>query len=174
MKIRVPRPEFPNSSSAETPMSCEQGRKTAENDSGRNSPRVVLPQFPFPSAAVADGGGRGGGPRIGEPPPAGEFRPQTSNRRSRPSEGASLRSSAPSVVGHSPRSANSPMRGPDGLRFSIGRRSLGSAPIENPRPSSDSGRLPASLGGVERPEGRAPSERRAELGGGLGDANNRP
>ena len=38
-----PGPEFLSSSSAETPMSCEQGRRTAGNDSGSDSPRVVLP-----------------------------------------------------------------------------------------------------------------------------------
>ena len=64
--------------------------------------------------------------------------------------------------------------GRDGRGFSIGRRSFGSAPIKNPRPSSDSRRPPPCLRRVERAEGRAPSERRAELGGGQGGANNRP
>ena len=36
-------------------MSCKQGRETAENVSGSNSPRVVFPQFPLQSAPGADG-----------------------------------------------------------------------------------------------------------------------
>ena len=55
MKIRVLGPEFPSSSSAETPMSCNRGRETAANDSGSNSPRVFLLEFPLPSARGADG-----------------------------------------------------------------------------------------------------------------------
>ena len=54
-KIRVPRPEFRSSSSAETPMSCKQGRETAGTVSGSNSPRVVFLQFPLQSALGADG-----------------------------------------------------------------------------------------------------------------------
>ena len=55
--------------------------------------------------------------------------------------------------------------GRDGLGFLVGRRSLGSAPIENLRPPSDSGRRRASLRGFKRAEERVPTERRAELGG---------
>ena len=55
LKIRVPGPEFPSSSSAETPMSCKQGRKRVGNDSGRDSPRVVFLQCPLQSVPGADG-----------------------------------------------------------------------------------------------------------------------
>ena len=64
--------------------------------------------------------------------------------------------------------------GRDGPRFSISHRSLGSAPIENPRAFSDSGRPPPSVGRVERAKRRTPAERRGELGGKGGGANNRP
>ena len=76
LRIRASPLQFPSNSSAETPMSCKQGRKTAENDSGSDSPRVILPQFPSQSAPGADGGAGEVVPQIGEPPPAGEFCPQ--------------------------------------------------------------------------------------------------
>ena len=41
LKIRVLGPEFPSSSSAETPMSCGKGRKTGGDGSGSESPRAV-------------------------------------------------------------------------------------------------------------------------------------
>ena len=82
-------------------------------------------------------------------------------RRKASSEGLHLRSLAIPPDRRTRRRA-----GRDGPGFSIGRRSLGSAPIENPRPSSGSGRPPPSLGLVERAEGRPTAERCAELGGG--------
>ena len=145
------------------------GRRFGE----RVSPSSI-PKFPLQSAAAADGGVGEAVPRIGDPPPPGEFRLQSAGRRRRTSEGTSLRSSAPLVSRHSARSANSLTGGPGWPPISIGRRSLGSAPIENPRPSSDSGGRPASVGRGERSEGRSPSEQRAELGGGRGGLNNRP
>ena len=107
-------------------------------------------------------------------PESGNRLPRANSAPKRTTEGADLRRGPPSEVLPLRLLAIPPDRrtrrraGPDGPRFSIGRRSLGSAPIENPRPSSDSGRRPASLGRGERSEGRAPSERRAELGGGRG------
>ena len=76
LKKRVPPLEFPSSSSAETPMSCEKRRERTVNGSGSTSSRATYPQFPFPSAAAADG--EEGEPvlRIGEPVPAGKFRRQ--------------------------------------------------------------------------------------------------
>ena len=113
--------------------------------------------------------------------------PQSGNRLPRANsapklsiEGANLRRGAPSEGLHLRLLAIPPDRrtrrraGRDGLRFSIGRRSLGSAPIENPRPSSDSGRTPPSLGWVVRPQQRASAERRAELGGAARGHDNWP
>ena len=82
------------------------GRRLGE----RVSPSSI-PKFPLQSAAAADGGVWEAVPRIGEPPPPGEFRLQSAGRRRRTSEGTSLRSSAPLVSRHSARSANSPTGG---------------------------------------------------------------
>ena len=89
-------------------------QKTMENGGkelgGRGSPSP-LPQFPFQSAPPADGGAGEAVSPIGESPPPGELSYPTNNRRSRPSEGTSLRSSAPLVSRHPARSVNSPMGG---------------------------------------------------------------
>ena len=173
-KIRVPRPEFSSSSSAETPMSCEQRWKTAGEDSGGKFPRVLSPNSrPHRPRRPMEGRGR----RF---PQSGNRLPRANSAPKRTTEGADLRRGPPSeglplrLLAMPPDRRSRRWAGPDGPRFSIGRRSLGSAPIENPKASSDSGGRPPSLGPVERSEGRAPSERRAELGGGRGAANNRP
>ena len=157
---------------------ADEPRKRTANGGRELGERVFpssLPQFPLQSAAAANGGAEEAVPSIGEPPPTGEFRPKTTSQRRRTSEGSPLRSSAPSVARHPRPSVNSPMGGPGWPRFSIGHRSLGSAPIENLRASSDSGRRRASLGGVKRAKRRDPTERRAEMGGGKrGGPDNRP
>ena len=89
-------------------------RTSTANDGRGRGERLSpssLPQFPFQSAPPADGGAGEAVSPIGESPPPGEFRPPTMNRRSRPSEGTSLRSSAPLVSRHPARSVNSPMGG---------------------------------------------------------------
>lgn len=60
----------------------------------------------------------------------------------------------------------------NGARFSIGCRSLGSAPIENLRAFLASGRPPTSIGRVERAERRTPTKRCAKLGRGARGADN--
>ena len=139
LEIRVARPEFLSSSSAETPMSCEQGRETAGEDPGGESPRALSPNSrPIGRRGRWRGGG-GGSPNRGTAS-RGRIPPQNE-----PTEGADLRRGTPSEGLHLRLLAIPPDRrtrrgaGRDGPGFSIGRRSLGSAPIEDPRPSSDSG-----------------------------------
>ena len=50
-----PSTRFPSSSSTETPMSFEKQWERTVTSSGSTSPQAVYPQFPFPSAAAADG-----------------------------------------------------------------------------------------------------------------------
>ena len=112
-----------------------------------------LPQLPTPIGPRGPMEGRAGvGSQIEEPRPEGESPPN------RPAERGDLRRKASSEGLHLRSLAIPPDRrtrrraGRDGPGFSIGRRSLGSAPIENPRPSAGSGRPPPSLGLVERAE----------------------
>ena len=146
-------------------MSCKQRWKTAGEHSGGEFPRVLSansrsnrPRRPM----------EGRGRRF---PQSGNRLPRANSAPKRTTEGAALRRGPPSeglplrLLAIPPDRRTRRWAVPDGPRFSIGRRSLGAAPIENPRPSSDSGRRAASLGRGERSEGRAPSEQRAELGG---------
>ena len=134
-EIRVPPPEFRTSSSAETPMSIEKAGGSAGKDSGSKSPRANSPDSPShrPRGPME----RGGEPvsRTGKPLPGANHAPK------RHAEGADLRRGPPSRV-LPLRCLAIPLdqrtrrvRGGDGPGFSIGCRSLGSAPIENPRPS---------------------------------------
>ena len=166
LKIRVWRPEFLSSSSAETSMSYGKVRKMAGEDRRSKSPRVLSANFHShqPLRSMEGRGNRF--PQLGNRPPRATFAPK------RPTEGRKLLRGLTSEVLQLRLVAILAHRqtrrcgGGDGLEFSIGRRLLGSAPIENPRPSSDLGQRPASLGWVKRSEGRAPTERRAELGRG--------
>ena len=58
LKIRVFGPEFPSSSSAETPMSCGKGRKTGGNGWGASLPKLSPP---IPAPIGRCGRWRGGG-----------------------------------------------------------------------------------------------------------------
>ena len=126
-----------------------------------------LPPNPTPIGPRGRWRDRGGGfpnrgtPSRGRIPPPKRPAERGDLRRKASSEGLHLRSLAIPPDRRTRRRA-----GRDGPGFSIGRRSLGSAPIENPRPSSGSGRPPPSLGLVERAKGRPTAERCAELGGG--------
>ena len=112
-------------------------------------------------------------------PESGNRLPRANSAPKRPAEGADLRRGLPfevlrlRLVAIPPDRRTRRRAGRDGPGFSIGRRSLGSAPIENPRAFSDSGRPPPSVERVERAERRTPAERRGELGGEGGGANNR-
>ena len=141
LKKRVPPLEFPSSSSAETPMSC----KKATGKDGKRLGEHVFPSKPTPNSRFH----RLPWPmeRIG----AGSPNRRTGSRgqislAKRPTEGADLRRGPPSRVLPLRLLAIPPDRrtrrraGGDGLGSSIGHRSLGSAPIENPRPYLDSGR----------------------------------
>ena len=148
LKIRPLPLQFPCSSLAETLMSYKRGRKTAENASGSDAPQVVLPQFLSQSAPGADGGAGEVVPQIGEPPPAGKFCPQNDQPK------------AQIFGGGLP---------PKSCAFCCWPfRPIGELTGRRGGMASDSGRHAASLGLVERSEGRAPSERRAELGRGRG------
>ena len=90
LEIRVPRPEFPSSSSAETPMSCEKGSQTAGEDSGDEFPLALSPNSRFhrPRRPMERGGSRFS--ESENPLPRGNSPPQTTNQRCRPSEGTTL------------------------------------------------------------------------------------
>ena len=145
VEIRVPAPEFLSSSSAETPMSCEQGWETVETARGATLPESSSPNSrsnrpPRPM----EGGGRWF-------PESGDRLPRANSAPQRATEGAKLRRGSPSkvlllrLVAIPAHRQTRQCASRDGLGFSIGRRSFGLAPIENLRPFSDSGRRPASL-----------------------------
>ena len=155
-------------------MSCKQRWKIAGEDSRGKSPRVLSANSRSNQPhRLMEGRGRRF-PQSGNRLPRANFTPK------RTTEGADLQRGPPSeglplqLLAIPPDRRTRRWVGPDGPRFSIGRRSLGSVPIENPRASSNSGGCPLSLGWLESSEGRSPSGRRGELDGGRGGVNDWP